>query len=261
MTVATSTLLGRPLWFELMTTDMRAAETFYRNVVGWTSAPFEGSPQPYTMFSRSGEIPVAGLMTTPADLKAPPFWAMYVGVPKLEEGAAHIKGLGGRECSPVIDIPTVGRMQMMTDPQGAAFYIYEPARTDRSPETAAEIGEASWIELMTTDMPAAMAFYHEVFGWQPSEAMDMGEMGTYQMFNRPHGMIGGMMNKPPEMANVPPTWQIYFRVPDIPAAVERVKANGGRILNGPMEVPGGDWIVNAMDPQGAAFSLHARKTQ
>ena len=94
---------------------------------------------------------------------------------------------------------------------------------------------------------------------EPSEALDMGPMGKYQMFNRPHGMIGGMMNKPPEMAHVPPNWQIYFRVPDIAAAVERIKANGGQILNGPMEVPGGDWVVNAMDPQGAAFALHARK--
>ena len=57
------------------------------------------------------------------------------------------------------------------------------------------------------------------------------------------------------MADVPPNWGIYFLVPEINAAVERVKANGGKILNGPMEVPGGDWIVNAMDPQGAAFSL------
>jgi hypothetical protein len=68
-----------------------------------------------------------------------------------------------------------------------------------------------------------------------------------------------MMNKPPEMAHVPPYWGIYFLVDDINAAVERVKASGGNILNGPMEVPGGDWVVNAMDPQGAAFSLHARK--
>jgi predicted enzyme related to lactoylglutathione lyase len=259
MTVAVSTLLGRPLWYELMTTDMQAADTFYRNVVGWKSAPFEGSPQPYTMFNRSGDIPVAGLMTRPEGLEAPPFWAMYVGVPKLEEAAAHITRLGGRECSPVIDVPTVGRMQMMTDPQGAAFYIYEPASTEQLPEAAAEVGEASWHELMTTDAPAAMTFYSQVFGWQPSETMDMGEMGKYHMFNRPHGMIGGMMNKPPEMADVPPNWQIYFRVPDINAAVERIKANGGTILNGPMEVPGGDWIVNAMDPQGAAFALHARK--
>jgi predicted enzyme related to lactoylglutathione lyase len=262
MTVAVSTLLGRPLWYELMTTDMKAAETFYGKVVGWASAPFEGSPQPYTMFTRSGETPVAGLMTRPDGLSAPPFWAMYVGVPKLEEAASHIQRLGGGALSPVIDVPTVGRMQMMRDPQGAAFYIYEPAPAiEHQPERAPEVGEASWHELMTTDAPAAMTFYSEVFGWQPSEALDMGPMGKYYMFNRPHGMIGGMMNKPPEMAEVPPNWQIYFRVPDINAAVERITANGGQILNGPMEVPGGDWIVNAMDPQGAAFSLHAKKTQ
>jgi predicted enzyme related to lactoylglutathione lyase len=259
MTVATSTLLGRPLWYELMTTDMAAAERFYKTVLGWGSSPFQGSPQPYTEFKRSGDVPVAGLMTKPSDVPGPPFWSMYVGVPKLEEAAAHITRLGGRECSPVIQIPTVGRMQMMADPQGAAFYIYQPEKTDLPPERGAEIGEASWHELMTTDAPAAMRFYQQVFGWEPSEAMDMGPMGKYQMFNRPHGMIGGMMNKPPEMANVPPNWQIYFRVPDIKAAVERIKANGGQILNGPMEVPGGDEIVNAMDPQGAAFALHAKK--
>jgi predicted enzyme related to lactoylglutathione lyase len=72
-------------------------------------------------------------------------------------------------------------------------------------------------------------------------------------------MIGGMMNKPAAMAQVPPHWAIYFRVPDIDAAAERVKANGGQILNGPMDVPGGDRVLNAMDPQGAAFSLHEKK--
>jgi predicted enzyme related to lactoylglutathione lyase len=261
MTVAASTLLGRPLWYELMTTDMKGAEAFYRTVVGWTSAPFEGSPQPYTVFNRRGQIPVAGVMARPQAMNAPPFWAMYVGVPQLEEAAARIKRLGGSEGSPVIEVPTVGRMQMMKDPQGAAFYIYEPARAAQQPEAAAEVGETSWHELMTTDAPAAMKFYHEIFGWQPSEALDMGPIGKYHMFNRPHGMIGGMMNKPPELAHVPPNWQIYFRVPDITTAVERIKANGGKILNGPMEVPGGDQIVNAIDPQGAAFALHAKKAE
>jgi predicted enzyme related to lactoylglutathione lyase len=256
-----STLLGRPVWYELMTTDTGAAETFYRNVVGWTSAPFEGSPDPYTVFKRSAQVPVAGLLKVPEGTKAPPFWAMYVAVPKLEDAVAHIERLGGSQLSPVIEVPTVGRLQMMKDPQGASFYIIQPASREERPETAPEVGEASWHELMTTDAPAAMKFYSEIFGWQPSEALDMGTMGKYHMFNRPHGMIGGMMNKPPEMAQVPPHWMIYFRVPDINDAVERIKANGGKILNGPMEVPGGDWIVNAMDPQGAAFSLHAKKAQ
>ena len=259
MAVATSTLLGRPLWYELMTTDMQAAEAFYRTVVGWQTAPFEGAPTPYTTFNRSGGAMVAGVMTKPPEVKAPPFWAMYVGVPNLEEAAAKITRLGGKTHTEVIEVPKVGRMQMMMDPQGAAFYIFEPSSEEQRPEGAPEVGEASWHELMTTDMPAALKFYQEVFGWQPGDALDMGPVGTYQIFKRPHGMIGGMMNKPAEMAHVPPNWQIYFRVPDVHAAAERITAAGGKILNGPMQVPDGDWIVNAADPQGAAFGLHAKK--
>ncbi len=259
MTTAISTLLGRPVWYELMTTDPSAAEKFYDNVVGWSSSPFPSSPQPYTVFKRSGDVQVAGLMKTPDGMNMPPFWSMYVAVPNLDEAVTHIKRLGGSELSGIIDVPTVGRMQMLKDPQGAAFYIIQPTPREERPETAPQVGEASWHELMTTDAEAAMKFYTEVFGWQPTEVMDMGPMGKYHMFNRPVGMIGGMMNKPPQMANVPPHWGIYFLVSDINAAVDRVKANGGQILNGPMEVPGGDWIVNAMDPQGAAFSLHAKK--
>jgi len=260
MAVATSTLLGRPVWYELRTTDIKTAENFYKNVVGWTTKPFEGAGQPYTMFSRSSDVSVGGVMTKPSEMKAPPFWAMYIAVPKLEEAAANIKRLGGKSHTEVIEIPNVGRLQMWMDPQGAAFFIIEPSPTEQRPETAAEIGEASWHELLTTDWAAAMKFYQDAFGWQPSDQMDMGPEGKYQMFNRPHGMIGGIMNKPKEMANVPPHWLIYFRVPDVDAAAERIKANGGKILNGPMEVPGGDRVVSAEDPQGAAFGLHARKT-
>ena len=210
-----------------MTTDTKAAEAFYDTVVGWTSAPFEGSPKPYTHFKRDGGAPVAGLMQRPDGMNMPPFWAMYVGVPKFEDAVAEIKRLGGSELSGVIDIPTIGRMQMLKDPQGAAFYIIQPEPRDQPPDLPPPVGEASWLELMTTDAPAAMTFYQELFGWQPSEAMDMGAMGKYQMFNRADRMIGGMMNKPPEMAQVPPHWAIYFRVPDINAATERIKANGG----------------------------------
>jgi len=180
-------------------------------------------------------------------------------VTRLEDAVGKIERLGGSQMSPVIDVPTIGRMQMVRDPQGAAFYVYEPSNDPKQPEGAPEVGEGSWLELMTTDAPAALKFYSDLFGWQPSEAMDMGPMGKYYMFNRPHGMIGGMMNKPPEMAHVPPNWQIYFRVPDVDAAVPRITANGGQVINGPMDVPGGDRILNAVDPQGAHFSLHSKK--
>lgn len=253
-------MLGRPLWYELSTSDLGAAESFYKTVVGWTTAPFEGSPMPYTMWMR-GSVPVGGAMTLTTDMTSigiPPHWMMYVGTPNLEETVAHVERLGGMAMTPVIDVPTVGKMRAMRDPQGAHFSLYQP-QNDPHPEAAPEIGDISWHELMTTDAVAAKGFYRDLFGWQETSVMDMGPMGQYHMFGRSLGPMGGMMNKPPQMATVPPHWLYYFRVPDIQAATERVKANGGQILNGPMEVPGGDWIVQAIDPQGAAFAMHQRK--
>ena len=259
MAVATSTLLGRPVWYELMTTDMKAAESFYKNVVGWTTEPFPGAGKPYTALNRKGDVGVGGILERPAEMKAPPFWAMYVAVPKLEDAVAQITRRGGKTHTDVISIPDVGRMQLMMDPQGAAFYVIEPASEEQRPDAAPEVGDASWIELATTDPNAALKFYQEIFHWQPGQAMDMGEMGTYQIFNRPRGQIGGIMKKPAAMASAPSNWQIYFRVPNVDAAAERIKANGGKVINGPIDVPDGDRILNALDPQGAAFGLHQKK--
>ena len=262
MAVATSTLLGRPVWYELMTTDMKAAESFYKNVVGWTTEPFPGAGKPYTALNRKGDVGVGGILDKPAEVKAPPFWAMYIAVPKLEDAVSQITKRGGKAHTDVISIKDVGRMQLMMDPQGAAFYIIEPSSPEQRPEAAPEIGDASWHELMTTDQNAALKFYEDVFHWQLDQTMDMGEMGKYLMFKRPtgHGTIGGIMNKPPAMANAPSNWQIYFRVPNVDAAAERIKAAGGKVINGPMDVPDGDRVLNALDPQGAAFGLHQKKS-
>ena len=249
---------GRILWYELLTTDMKAAERFYTAVVGWTVTPFEGAPEPYDLWTRAGGERVGGVMKIPQGINFPPHWEMYVGVDKLDDAIAHIERLGGRALGPLIDVPNVGRMRTMLDPQGAVFAIYQPTSPPPHGETEPQAGNGSWHELATTDAEAALKFYTELFGWTPTEALDMGPMGKYHMFKRSFP-LGGMMNKPPEMAQVPPNWGLYFRVDDITAATDRVKANGGQILNGPMEVPGGDMIVNCMDPQGAAFSLHARK--
>lgn len=253
--MADASVRGRILWYELLTTDMKAAEAFYKPVVGWTVKSFAESPDPYDMWHRSGDIPVGGVMKIPPGMNFPPHWGMYVGVPKLEDGASQIQKMGGSTLSPVIDVPNVGRMQTMKDPQGVAFSIYEPASPPQQPEGEAQMGDVSWHELHTTDAEAGLKFYTEMFGWKLQDTMDMGPHGKYYMFGRSH-MLGGMMKKMPEMANVPPHWGFYFRVPDVHAGAERVKANGGQVLNGPMEVPGGSWIVNCMDPQGAAFSLH-----
>ncbi len=256
--MADSSLLGRVLWYELLTTDMKAAEKFYTVVTGWGVTPFDGAEQPYDMWTRAGGVPIGGVMTMPTGMNFPPHWGMYIDVPQLEDAVAQIERLGGSALSPVIDVPTVGRMRTMKDPQGAAFSIHEPASPPPQPEAEPQIGDVSWHELYTTDAEAALKFYTQLFGWRPTDAMDMGPMGKYHMFARTFP-LGGMMNKPPEMQHMPPNWGLYFRVPDVHAGAERVTANGGQVLNGPMEVPGEDWVVNCMDPQGAAFGLHHKQ--
>jgi predicted enzyme related to lactoylglutathione lyase len=251
---------GLPVWYELLTTDMKAAGVFYAKVVGWTTKSVEHAPQPYDFFERSGAVGVGGVMDIPQGMSFPPHWEMYIAVQKIEDAVATIEKLGGKALSPLIDIPNVGRMRTVMDPQGGVFAIFEAAPTDQPrPAAKPEIGDASWHELYTTDSAAAMTFYTALFGWTPTTAMDMGPMGTYRMFGRGEFELGGMMTKPKEMADMPTAWNIYFRVTDVDAAAALIKANGGRVTNGPMDVPGGDRVVNGMDPQGAHFSLHQKK--
>ena len=250
-------LQGRLLWYELLTTDITAAEAFYGPVVGWTFAPFPGSPMQYDVISRPAGVAVGGVMRVPEGMNFPPHWEMYVGVSDIDHTIAQIERLGGKGLSPLMEMAGVGRFRTMQDPQGAVFAILQPSSSEERPEAEPVDGDAAWHELYTTDAPAALDFYTTIFGWTRFDAFDMGPMGKYYMFGRAYP-LGGMTTKTPDMAQVPTNWGLYFRVPDVNAGAERVKAHGGQVLNGPMEVPGGDWIVNCLDPQGAAFSLHKK---
>jgi len=249
--------LGRIVWYELLTSDMAAAEKFYSAVVGWTVTSFDQSPHPYHVWNRAGDVPVGGVMNIPPGMNFPPHWEMYVAVPSLDDAVAKTERLGGRALGPLVEIPTVGRLRTMQDPQGAVFAIHEAAGPMDRPEAEAQVGDGVWHELYTTNAEAAMTFYTDLFGWTPTETMDMGAMGKYHMFGRAFP-IGGMLNLTPEMAGMPPNLNIYFHIDDVNAGAERVKANGGQVFTEPMEIPGGGWIANCMDPQGAAFSLHHR---
>ncbi len=138
--------------------------------------------------------------------------------------------------------------------------IWQSAGMDRPEKPApTTTGVVSWHELYAGQgQERAFEFYQRQFGWQTIELMDMGPMGTYQMFGRAGMTLGGMMNLPPG-APQPPAWLYYTRVADLAAAMERAKANGGTVIMGPQEVPGGDTICICIDPQGAAFAMHQTK--
>ena len=248
------------VWYELMTSDAKAAEGFYRKVVGWTA---QDSGQPgmnYTLLL-AGEVPTAGLMTLPkeaCDAGAKPGWTGYIGVDDVDAYAGRVTKAGGAVHVPPTDIPNVGRFAMVADPQGAVFCLFKG--TSEMPQSAPDPnkpGQVGWHELMAVDGGKAFEFYAGLFGWTKDEAIDMGAMGRYQLFAAGGPAIGGMMNK---MAEMPvPFWSYYFQVDRVGAALERLKSAGGKVINGPMEVPGGSWIVQGFDPQGAMFSLVSPK--
>ena len=248
---------GNFVWYELMTTNTAAAETFYRNVMGW-SARDAGMPgMSYTLFG-AGETSVGGMMTLPAqaaEMGAGPSWIGYVWVENVDAKAAEVKKAGGAIYREADDIPGVGRFAIVADPQGGVLALFKGAGGEQQPPGSRRLpGHGGWHELHAKNGETAFPYYAKLFGWTKADAMDMGPMGIYQIFAAGGETIGGMMTSAPP---APPAafWLYYFNVEEINAAAARVRAGGGEILHGPQEVPGGQWIEQCRDPQSALFAL------
>jgi predicted enzyme related to lactoylglutathione lyase len=246
---------GRFVWYELITTETEAAKSFYANVVGWDTGEVSMPGTTYTLFS-VGDTSVSGLLKLPneaSNLGVKPHWIGYVGVDDVDATNKRIKQLGGAVHVPPSDIPNVGRFSIIADPQMATLGLLERLQPGQErPIESNTLGCVGWHELLTVDWQKALAFYGELFGWQKAEA-NVGSLGAYQRFSAGGQPIGGMVTKP---GKVPvPFWLYYFNIDDIDAAARRVKAGGGQILDGPVEVPYGSWIVHCTDPQGAIFAL------
>jgi uncharacterized protein len=248
-------MAARFMWYELQTSDAAAAERFYTAVVGWKTDKMGEGPLTYTIFN-PGRGGVGGMpILDPADVAAGPLWMGYIGVDDVDAYAARVPGAGGAVHIPPTDIPGIGRFAMATDPQGAAFTLFKGNQPEGPPTGAAgEPGYFDWHELATSDPKAGFSFYAGLFGWKALDAIEMGPAGAYQIFSQAGDQAeGGIMAQPADAKR--PLWSHYIRVDSIAAAVERVKAAGGSITNGPHDVPGGDWIAQGLDPQGALFSL------
>ena len=250
------------VWYELMTSDAPAASAFYQRVIGWAAADAGMPGMAYTLLS-AGPAQVAGLMALPAEAAAGgarPGWTGYVAVADVDAKLASAVQAGATVCHSATDIPGVGRFATLADPHGAVFCLFKGQEGDTPPVTAPGTpGTVGWHELYADSLDSAWGFYSTLFGWTKDEGIDMGPMGIYQLFAPAAGApaIGGMMTRPPFVPQA--CWQYYINVEAIDAAAARATAAGGQITNGPMEVPGGSWVVNCLDPQGAAFSMVAPK--
>jgi uncharacterized protein len=251
---------GDYIWYELMTNNADAAQDFYGAVLGWTFNSAGPGDKDYRQFAIHG-VHVGGVLPLTPEMEkggARPGWLGYIGVEDVDRMAIAIKSANGSVHMAPHDIPGVGRIAMVADPQGAPFYIMTPTpppgggSSESFAATEPRVGHCAWNELSTSNPAVAFNFYHDLFGWEKDGEMDMGPLGKYEFLR--HGfMLGALM---PKMPGMPVSmWSYYFRVPDIDAAVATIKARGGQMLQEPSEIPGGDFAMNALDPQGAAFAL------
>ena len=251
---------GQFFWYDLMTTDTKAAAKFYGAVVGWGTEDSGVPGSDYTVFTVNG-VGRLGLMNVPKDMAGMrPHWMGYIAVDDVDKAAAQVKKLGGSVEREPIEIPNVIKFAPVGDPQGVGFLIAKGLVHESMPKVASDTpGTIGWHELFAQDGTTAFDFYGKMFGWTKSDVHDMGAMGIYQLFKTGGEFaVGGIMTKPEQMP-APPHWAYYINVPAIRDAAKRVTDNGGRILMGPHQVPGDLWIVQCMDPQGAAFNLLAPK--
>jgi hypothetical protein len=261
----TSDPTGAFIWYELMTPDAEGSKAFYDAVVGWDIGEGAAEYQGYRMINRKGGGFAGGVLPLTAEMQqhgARPTWLGYIYVPDVDQALRKIEAAGGKSLMPAMDIPNVGRIAMVADPQGAPFYVMKPIPPQGDPNAQSDVfsqnkpGTCGWNELSTTDASEALEFYTSQFGWEKGDAMPMGEAGDYRFINRQGQMLGAIFpSRAGAFKDEPPHWRYYFRVPSISVAKTAVEQGGGTIRTGPMEVPGGDYIVIGTDPQGAEFSL------
>ncbi|MGE5156698.1 MAG: VOC family protein [Gemmatimonas sp.] len=247
-------------WYELLTTDLPAAETFYRRVVGWDTQDASTSQFAYRLFSNRG-APVAGAMELPAEGRkkgAMPRWVGYVAVQDIDGTVDHLRRLGGTVYVPPTD-SNIGRISVVADPQTATLGLVEGLKYGRPGEAVpSETGRVGWHELLAADGRTALDFYRALFGWQKAPD-ETAPVESYDLFAVGGRTLGGVFTK---FAATPvPFWLYYFDVADLDTAIERMTEEGGRIAQGPIDLWDGTWIARCIDPQGAMFALQGKRSQ
>lgn len=252
-----------------MTSDPDAVAPFYAAVVGWTigaATPAQSGGMDYRMIGRADGKHAGGVLRLSADMQqhgARPLWIGYLSTADVDGQLAAIVADGGKVQMPATDIPNVGRIAMVTDPQGVPFYLMTAVPPPGAPDTPSDVFDrhaqqrVNWNELASPDLAAAKAFYSRHFGFAFNQVMAIGPMGDYCFIDHHGQRLGAIMQRHDERQ--PAAWLFYIGVPSIAAAARAIAANGGQVIVGPMEVFTGEWIVIGTDPAGAGFGLTGPK--
>jgi predicted enzyme related to lactoylglutathione lyase len=250
------TKTGEFNWVDLSATDVEGQTRFYEGLLGWTHADMPMGPDmTYRMF-KTGDHDVAGIMALSpeqAKMGAPTAWNTYIHADDIDATVAKAAGLGAQVIMPPMDVPGTGRMAGIQDPTGAYIFFWKPLRADDTMEYG-PVGTLGWNELDTRDPQKAIDFYTQLLGWK-IESTPSPTFQYWQVNVDGQGEAGIMPM--PEMVppEVPSFWLPYFTVADAKASTAKAAELGGRVVAGPMEVPGMLWFSVLADPQGASFAV------
>jgi hypothetical protein len=263
---------GVPSWVDTSQPDPEAALPFYSGLFGWEFEDMmpEGSPGRYFVGRiRGGDVAAVG--SIPEGTPPVAMWNTYIWVESADDTAANSREAGGAVVMEPFDIMDSGRMAMLTDPEGAAFCVWQAVQ-HKGAQIVNEHGALNFNGLATRDVEGAAAFYGAVFGWtiltlpaglmwtlpgygdhleerSPGLREQMAQMGG------PEGFIDVVAALNPIAADdtaTPAHWSVTFGVDDAHATAAKVGELGGEVVAGPFDAPWSRPVV-IKDPQGATF--------
>lgn len=242
---------GHFCWPELACTDIAAAKTYYGALFGWSSHDVPSAMGNYTIFQAEGLDAAAGYQMGPQQ-SAPTHWNSYVAVESADQSCARAEGLGAQVLMAPFDIPGVGRMAFIRDPDGASLALWQSG-AHHGAGIFGRPGGLCWTELYSRDTAGSEAFYTGLFGWRALTKNDFGM--PYTEFYVGDTPVGGMMGMAgPEWEGVPSAWMPYIAVADADAAAATVARLGGACMVPPTDIPTVGRFLVSRDPQGAVIA-------
>jgi len=241
-------LPGKFVWFEHVSRDPKKAQAFYGEVLGWKATPFSMGDSSYDMIY-VGDTMIGGYDQPRGN--QPAHWISYVSVDDVDAAAKAATANGGKIVAPPSDIPTVGRMARIADPQGAELCLFKRVNGDPPDATTAPPGTFFWNELHTPDPAKTLGFYDKVVGYS-HRAMDMGAAGSYYILARGGVDRAGATS---HMGGGPASWLPYVSVTDPDAVLARAKKQGATIQIDASDIPGVGRFGVLQDPTGAVLAI------
>jgi len=235
---------GAFAWFELRTPNAQKSAAFYAEVVGWKTETMSIGPMTTTLFS-NGHKTVAHMDAC----EGASSFVSYVAVDDVDAAAKRVSAAGGKLHGAPVDIPTVGRMLEVEDPDGAHFFLYK-AEGDGEGQPKAP-GGFHWNELWARNEKKAIAFLTSVLGYSVKESPMPDFM--YHVLLRGETELAGVM--PAFDKSAPSSWVPYIHVTDTVAAQARALKLGARPLGEVMTVPNVGTMAVMVDPLGACFAV------